>query len=236
MNDKLIEQADLVRKFLEVVSDEIINVVRAAKKDGWYLNTGLFFLLQRDYKPGEDINHVLENSILSDWDVQWERLFSELPHRKNILDEGKKCFEMGMYYSAIQIFYSQADGIFHERFNIDLYKKSGTIASNRFAGQLRKKVEFMDSNHCVSQLKNGEFLDSLVEQYLRELVDLNSASIVESTTNIEDEENLPIPSRHGVLHGVHTKYGSKRNALKVFTFLVSIFDALDSKSILSQQV
>jgi hypothetical protein len=63
------------------------------------------------------------------------------------------------------------------------------------------------------------------EAYLEGFLKM-APDLTRKTKEITDESNIFIPNRHGVLHGVHKNYGSRRNALKCFSFLLFVMFAI----------
>lgn len=231
MSDLVSQNSKTVLEVLKELTTRVLDFSKVAKAAGWYCHPSLLFIIQRDCKEDEDINDFISKAIEDEWESDWLTLFSFSEKRKSILLEGKKCFELGLYGAAIHIFLSQADGFFFDKTKENLYYERGALASKKFMAELPSSVEFDSDKQLVENLKNGKFIEDFTQNFLRELVDIRAMEIILSTRECTNENNLVIPNRHGVIHGVHFEYGSKLNALKTFTFLMSIASALGAGDI-----
>ena len=231
MSDLVSKNSKQVLEVLREITSRVLEFSKVAKNAGWYCHPSLLFLIQRDCKEDDDMNEFISKVIESEWDSNWITLLSFSEKRKLILLEGKKCFEVGLYGAAIHIFLSQADGIFFDKTGENLYDRGGVKAAKKFMSELPSSVKFESEEQLIGHLKNGKFIEEFTENFLRELVDIQSMEITLKTRNITDEKELLIPNRHGVLHGVHFEYGNKLNALKTFTFLMSIAGALGADGV-----
>ena len=214
-------------------TEDMTQVAKLAISQGWYLNEVFLFCLYRDYKQEIDFSAFMENLILSEWDNQWNAVTAISPTRKPILNEAKECIEHGYYSAAIHILFSQSDGIFHDQFSKSLFKKQGELAKDKISTYINDFIAKDSLELLAAQYKDGSILRRMSNEVYTEMFSVIAADAMRDIDPETNENLLIIPNRHGVLHGIHTDYASKTNALKCFSMLLFIAWSIHGENMLN---
>jgi hypothetical protein len=214
------------KTFPEARTDEMVQLVRLGIDKGWYLNEAFLFGINRDFQEGEDLNCFLQEQILSEWNEYWGMIFRLSPDRESLLTEAKMAFENQIYGAAIHMYFSQADGLFYDKFGKNLFTSRGQEAKAKFGGHLTDFIARDSWESLIGQFKDGSVFRRMYNEVYKEGFSVTSTDLMKKTDNIPNEQDLVIPNRHGVLHGIHKNYGTKLNALKCFSLLLFVMYAI----------
>jgi hypothetical protein len=125
------------------------------------------------------------------------------------------------------MYFSQADGIFHEKFNKSLFAERGEAAKGKFGGHYTNSLIARDSwDTLIGQFKDASVLRRMYNEVYKKGFSIVDTDLMKKTDYIPNEQELVIPNRHGVLHGIHKNYGTKQNALKCFSLLLFVVFAI----------
>jgi hypothetical protein len=119
------------------------------------------------------------------------------PQRNRILAKAFDAHDSGNYDLSIPALFSQADGIGHDIFGVSIYSKR-----RKKREQIRKRL--------------GASVSSRIVEAYREIV-TTLLPINADTTELSQFVS-PL-NRNGVMHGLHTDYGTEINALKAVSWL-----------------
>jgi hypothetical protein len=127
-----------------------------------------------------------------------QKISSEaFPHRERILDKAFDAHDSGNYDLSIPALFSQADGIGHDIFGVSIYSKRGDRRE-----QIRKRL--------------GASVSSRIIEAYREIV----TTLLPINADTDELSQFVSPlNRNGVMHGLHTDYGTEINALKAVSWL-----------------
>ncbi|GIU41386.1 hypothetical protein [Shewanella colwelliana] len=202
-----------------------------AYSQGWYLNEVFIFGLHREITEHESFDDAVIMLIEEDWDFYWKSLAEYKPLRSVLFEEIKKCHEVGFYGAAIHLSFSQADGLFYDKFGVSLYGSRFKIAKNKFSEEINDFIS-RDSLELLSQhYKDGSLFRRMFNEVYSEVLSKTDGDLVKQTGHTV-ESQLLLPNRHGVLHGIHTDYVSKLNSFKAIAFLLFILFALNGEEIM----
>jgi hypothetical protein len=119
------------------------------------------------------------------------------PHRERILTKAFAAHDAGNYELSIPALFSQADGIGHDIFGVSIYSKGKKSRS-----QIRMRL--------------GNAVSSEILEAYRKIV----TTLLPINAETDDLSQFDSPlNRHGVMHGIHTDYGTEVNALKSVSWL-----------------
>lgn len=122
-----------------------------------------------------------------------------LAKRLHILRDAYKAAAEGRYCLAVPVFYAQLEGIIAE--------------GMRHSGALRGR----DYKRLVSSLaEEDELLGPVMSTFVADV----------ALANFQHGDPLPDLSRHAILHGADTEYGTERNALRVIALFDYVQDLL----------
>ncbi|WP_422380530.1 hypothetical protein [Marinicellulosiphila megalodicopiae] len=206
-------------------TDNMVLLTKLAVEKGWYLNEVFLFSILRDGQV-DDLDCLLQECILDEWDEYWAMIIKMSPDREHILTEAKSAFDSEMYSAAIHLLFSQADGVFYDKFAKNLFTNRGDVAKLEFGGHLTDLISRDSWESLAEQYKDASIFRRMYNEVYKEGFSVKGTDLVKKTDSILNEENLMIPNRHGVLHGIHKNYGSKLNALKCFSLLLFVVYAI----------
>jgi len=194
-------------------------------ENGWYLSDELCNKMPWDFPDivrngdHEKIDGIMVELLQKRIDSIRDEIIDNYPKRSDVLSQGFHAHEQEMYCCSILVFYSQADGIFGDKFGGEFFVSN----SRRKVARNEIKI-FEDSISCVEFLiSNPEFIQS------KNLNDL-SYDIRRGCLLANDSAPLWIPqsrrpknfhgiNRHQIMHGESVDYGNKLNSLKSISFL-----------------
>jgi hypothetical protein len=215
-------------------TDEMSHIAKFAISQGWYFNEVFLFAFIRDYKEGSNLSEFMDQLISSEWEQWWESIKQVEPSRVAIFDEAKNCFESGCYSAAIHLFFSQSDGVFHDKFGKSLYKKEGERARDEMSEYITDFISRDSLDDLISQYKDASVLRRMFNEVYTRMFSEVAADPMKNIDPSDSESNLVIPNRHGVLHGMHRNYGNKTNALKCFSLFLFVLYAIHGEQMLVQ--
>lgn len=231
LNDILEKLANWMQEFPESRTDEMARLVRLGIDKGWYLNEVFIFSIVRDLQEGEDLNCFLQDQLLSEWDEYWAMILRLSPDRESLLKEAKLAFENQTYGAAIHMYFSQADGIFYDRFGQNLFARRGEKAKVKFDGHLTDLIARDSLKLLIEQFKDASVFRRMYNEVYKAGFSVTHTDLVKKTDQIENEKDLVIPNRHGVLHGIHKNYGTNLNALKCLSLLLFVMYAIHGEEV-----
>jgi len=213
-------------------TDDMSKMAKEAIHQGWYMNEALLFTMYRDLSDYDNFDAFMEDSILSSWDEFWDAIFNVEPTRSEILKEAKRCFELDCYAASIHVFFSQADGIFHDRFGKSLYKTEGKQAKTEMSSYITDFIARDSLEALIEHYKDASILRRMFNEVYTAMFSVTAADPMKNIDPSNLESELLMPNRHGVLHGLHRSYGSKTNALKVFALLLFVIYSIHGEKML----
>jgi hypothetical protein len=212
----------LCTKELQLI-DKNEKMAMLALKNGWFLNETLMIPLSNIFASAESFDGKMECILEREWDHHWEVIIKALPDRAALLMEAKKCHDTGLYGAAIHLFYSQADGVFADKFNYKLlYGSKFDVGKNELSHGLDSLLDTDSLRIMIDTMTDGTFLKRYINRIYLSIMESAKVKTDFVLKQNKSEERLNIPSRHGVLHGVHKNYSSKTNSLKCFSFFLFI--------------
>ena len=226
LKETLGKLANWAKTFQESRTNEMAQLVRLGIDKGWYINEVLLFAIYRDLQESEDLDCFLQEQILSEWDEYWAMIFRLSPDRASLLTEAKMAFENQTYGAAIHMYFSQADGIFYDKFGENLFTSRGKEAKEKFGGHLTDFIARDSWESLIEQFKDASVFRRMYNEVYKKGFAVTNTDLVKKTANIPNEQDLVIPNRHGVLHGIHRNYGTKLNALKCLSLLLFVVYAI----------
>jgi hypothetical protein len=135
------------------------------------------------------------------------RRFSE---RASLLDQAFSAHENGLYSLAIPVFIAQADGAFRERRGMPLFEKFSSKHNPGFA-------EILES------LKRKEFDSHEIawKEYLPLAFHFTTEGVIPFRETVEGGVDCSKPSfsRHAIVLGLTTAYGTRENSLRYISML-----------------
>ncbi|MGI2095318.1 hypothetical protein ACRN96_22600 [Shewanella oncorhynchi] len=210
----------------------IDSISKLAVQSGWYLCDSMIIGLPSRIKSNPDFDSVMVDMIEESWDGMWSVAFSASNHRSEILREAKTCHESGLYAASIHILLSQTDGIFYDKFKESYYKREGKLAKSSITDFLSQVIE---SKLHQAQVDDLNLLERSGLFFLRSYIASVShieGDVAKNIDKNEDGRDFVIPNRHGVLHGMHTHYPSKRNSLKCFSLMLFVATIIGSNELI----
>ncbi|MDW7549210.1 hypothetical protein [Pseudoalteromonas peptidolytica] len=136
-------------------------------------------------------------------------------------------FEKQLYGAAIHMYFSQADGIFNDKFNKSLFNNRGEKAKEEFNGYLTDFIARDSWKLLIEQFKDASLFRRMYKAVYKEGFSITQTDLTKKTDDISNEQDLVIPNRHGVLHGIHRNYGTELNALKCLSLLLFVVFAIN---------
>jgi hypothetical protein len=163
---------------------------------------------------GEDSSEELQLTLVQYFDERYQgiksnvlRCFSE---RSGLLSQAFSAHENGLYSLAIPVFIAQADGAFRERRGIPLFEKFRSKHNPDFA-------------KILESLKRNDFESHEIawREYLPLAFHFTTAGIIPFRETVEGRGNYSRPSfsRHAIMHGLTTAYGTRENSLRYISLL-----------------
>ncbi|WP_138510660.1 hypothetical protein [Pseudoalteromonas ruthenica] len=226
LRDVLKNITDWAEKWPSSKTDEMSKIAKLAISEGWYFNEVFLFAFDRDYQEGTSLSDFMDQLISSEWEQHWESIKQVEPSRIAIFDEAKNCFDSGYYSAAIHIFFSQSDGAFHDKFGKSLYKKEGERARDEMSGYITDFISRDSLQDLIAQYKDASVLRRMFNEVYTRMFSEVAADPMKNIDPSDLENDLVMPNRHGVLHGMHRNYGNKTNALKCFSLFLFVLYAI----------
>ena len=217
---------NLVEHWPKDRTDEMSLVSKIAISEGWYLNEVLLFGIYSQIEDHNNFPSMIESLLLEDWDNFWDAVLKVEPTRYALFSEAKTCFESGLYAASIHLFFSQADGVFHDHFRKSLYKKEGEKAKTEAEIHLKDVIARKSLEQLISQFKDASVFRRMFNEVYKEMFSVIGADPMKNIDPASREGDLKTPNRHGVLHGFHKEYASQTNALKVFSMFLFVLFAI----------
>jgi len=135
------------------------------------------------------------------------RCFSE---RSDLLGQAFSAHENGLYSLAIPVFIAQADGAFRERRGIPLFEKFRLKYNPGFAKILESLRRKDFDSHEIAW-----------REYLPLAFHFTAEGIIPFREAVEGggDYSKPSYSRHAIIHGLTTSYGTRENSLRYISLL-----------------
>ncbi|MEZ9266204.1 hypothetical protein AB4508_09050 [Vibrio splendidus] len=216
---------------------EIIGIVQSYPRDqveymktlsnfafnrGWYLNHIYLHVINVEDCIDSTFDAKIVGLIDDDIEGFWDLLNKASPDRTAIWQEIQCCYEHELYHSVIHLCFSQADGMFHEKFGTSLYQKSFSKAKESFGTSM---CDALDHDSLSIHFKDGSVFKRMYNEVYLEYFNKSTSDLYKNTNKIV-ERSILLPNRHGVMHGVHFEYGTKINSYKAISFLQFILLAV----------
>jgi len=212
-----VEQSQKINK----INDEL-------SKRGWFVspswNEELINNLYETLNQGKNVDELVA-TVVSYYGNNPERTrgilekayeHSVFAIRRKLLDEAFEAFLQGMYGVAIPVFLAQSEGALKEC----LLGKTNLFNKNS-ANKLRKLAkERLTVDELILDEVMYEFSNALGEQFAA-----GSIHGAQDIVKLENQYGYRPLSRHAVLHGIDTSYGTKENALKAL-FVVAVISEI----------
>ncbi|HGS4631995.1 TPA: hypothetical protein ACMDPK_003730, partial [Vibrio cholerae] len=218
--------ANWIKNWPKARTDDMSLISRSAISEGWYLNEVLLVGIYSQIEDHDDFSSMIESLLLENWDGFWEAIFKSEPSRFSLFSEAKQCFESSLYGASIHLFFSQADGVFHDHFGKSLYKKEGERAKTEADVHLKNVIARESLAQLINQFKDASLLRRMFNEVYKEMFSVIGADPMKNIDPAHPESTLKTPNRHGVLHGIHKEYASETNALKVFSMFLFVLYAI----------
>jgi len=211
---------------LRIIAEPTFRALFRASEYGWYLSPEAI----REYpisQLAELLNQndlsELEKSILNDADnlakTIIEKAITIFPDRKNVLQEILDCYKNKLYFTTINLSYSQTDGICKELWGFGFFDKT-------------EKPEYKLKTHI--EFKN--YQDGLATIISEQLSTKSNEVTMHSDTfknNFPDKIKSSF-NRHLVQHGHSVNYGNQTNAIRailLIDFLMYFKNVKDKNSL-----
>ncbi|HIF9252478.1 TPA: hypothetical protein ACX6RB_003631 [Photobacterium damselae] len=212
---------DIVKTWPSEKTDDMKFLVNNAYSQGWYLNEFYIYRLHFPEYENFDFDDAIIAVIDECWSEHWEMLSEDKPARSKLFNEIRICHESGLYGAAINLCFSQADGIFFDKFKVSLYAKGFNVAKSKFNENINEVISRDSLDTLLMHYKDGSLFKRMFNEVYLEVLSKTGGDIVKNTNH------LPyIPNRHAVIHGSCTEYATKLNSYKVISFLIFIFYSL----------
>ncbi|MGN7721775.1 hypothetical protein [Chitinophaga sp. 22620] len=179
---------------------------------GWYINLSFSMgemkkmkqLLEE--KKIQELNVFMCKVLQEDYKAFKESLVKAYPDRRQPLEAAFEAHEKGQYYLSIPVFFAQTDGICKQHTQFLFFSKEGKERGHEPKVKRWAMVEMCEGFHrtmAAGLLCNGAF------------------QLHESLPN-----NLSF-TRHSVLHGESSDYGTELNSMKAISLLHYVKDILE---------
>ena len=163
---------------------------------------------------GEDPSDEFEATLVQYFEERYQeikstvlRCFSE---RSNLLDQAFSAHENGLYSLAIPVFIAQADGAFKERRGIPLFQNFSSKHNPGFA-------------EILKSLKRKDFDSHVIawREYLPLAFHFTTEGVIPFRKSVVGGVDCSKPSfsRHAIMHGITTAYGTRENSLRYISLL-----------------
>lgn len=178
---------------------------------GWYISPEVlkkYSISKLTELLNQDNLTELENSILKNANYlakkTIDKAISNFPERENVLLEILNCFQNKLYHAAINLSYSQTDGICNELWGFGFFDKTGKPEYN-----LKTLIEF--------QNYEGGFATLISEQLS---IKSNEVTMHSETFKSNFPEKIKFSfNRHLVQHGHSINYGNQTNAIRAILLI-----------------
>lgn len=205
----------LCESLLQELSD-LPEFLRELAESGWYLSDRLHYKMPCDFpdvvknEDREKIDRIIIEHLQEQIDGIKYEIIDNYPKRSDALSQAFHAHKQGMYYCSIPVFYSQADGIFKDKFGggIFMYHKRREVAKN--------EIElFNKSISYVKSLSSNES-DLLPESSQSKNLYGHNYCIRRGFLLSNNFHGL---RRNPIMHGDSVDYGNELNSLKSISFL-----------------
>ena len=190
-------------------------------ESGWYLSDKLYNEMPWDFRDivenrdCEKIDRIIIECLQEQLNSIKSEIIDSYSKRRDALSQAFHAHKQGMYYCSIPVFYSQADGIFKDKFGggIFMYHKRREVAKN--------EIELF--NKSISYVKSllSNDADPLPESsWSKDLYDLNYRKRRDRIRRgFLLSNNFHGLERNPIMHGDSGDYGNELKSLKAISFL-----------------
>ena len=202
----IVQLGEEIQKWLSVRRSQDQKSLALLAELGWFIDPNMPFippeLLEKalsDHSGPEDVVSSLVRFFRERLNAIEQELKDAYPHRSHLFKDAFDAHRTKKYNLSIPVFLSQADGIWQERFSVNL-----------FIGRGRESV----AEKYVSDLEH------IPAVYL-----MHPFSISTSPLWIPQGKRKPSFdefNRHQVLHGASVNYGTEENSLKAISLLSNL--------------
>ncbi|NLR67302.1 hypothetical protein HGH92_23560 [Chitinophaga varians] len=203
------EMVQTIRRALDVDFSYMAPVLQELSQYGWYLNLGMNVAdvagAKRVLASGDEnqLNVYMAEVLQRELTGDVARLCHRHPNRSEAIEQAFKAHNAGFYYASMPVVFAQVDGLSCE---LTGYKFFDNDKTRNFEPQIAKWV---NAHASVSSLEVA---------YLSVLLDKGAFQKHRSNPNLISF------TRHSILHGETTDYGTEINSLKAFSLLVFVSD------------
>lgn len=179
---------------------------------GWYVNYSFDFVDIANLKEllanldEAEIDNFMSKLIETEIDSYIHSIGKEYPKRITAIEQAQKAHQAGLYFTSIPVIFAQIDGL------------SAELTGYKFFDNDRKTYEPLIAKWATNA---GTF--SIENAFLSVLLDKGAFQ------KHRNNPNLISFTRHSVLHGETTDYGSKVNSLKAFSLLMFLTDMFSKR-------
>ena len=179
---------------------------------GWYVNYSFDFINIANLKEllanchEAAMDNLMSNLIETEVDSYIHYIGKRYSKRSTAIEQAYTAHQAGLYFASIPVIFAQIDGLSQE------------LTGYKFFDNDRKTYEPLIAKWALNA---GTF--SIENAFLSVLLD--KGAFQKHRTN----PNLISFTRHSVLHGETTDYGSKVNSLKAFSLLMFLCDMLSER-------
>lgn len=213
------ESVQLKKQWLKRLNINAEKLARKCKESGWisnkHMNIKQMGVIARlsDEDPEFLETHIdeifltiFDEAVLHDLLKEWSEkkwLNSRLPILKEAVDSHLQC----MFFTSVPAMLAQIEGVIYKGFGFD------------------KKTNFEDYKEKYVKIllqKTDDYMESVLNSCVDDII---SEMLLARFDYFEQPLKFPFISRHAVLHGSYTEYGTAANSLKC----ILLFDYLQAQ-------
>lgn len=173
-------------------------------QNGWFIDDGMSYSdmieIAQLFEDGAAVE--AESRLIAHFSERAPEICKELielfPERTQALEQGFSAHSKEMYFASVLVMLVQADGICKSICNFGIYKKGR---------DQRPKI----TSYAQDQVERNVAAKTFLGQF-----DASAKIFSDFTPGQKQYDHL---SRHAVIHGVDTEYGTKVNSLKAISWL-----------------
>ena len=190
-----------IYRLSDLIGNQRIELGRAAQdlaEYGWYIDDEMAIgepqaLARRLNEEGGDTS--IAEYYRKRVDGIENELVNQYPHRRDILSDAFEAHREGKYNLSIPTFLSQADGIWWDKFSVDLFR-----------GEQRRQA-------------GREYVAHLQNTLMEEIFNVFNETLPLWQNRIERGPSFSGLNRHQILHGDVVDYGNEKNSLMCISFI-----------------
>ncbi|WP_438940044.1 hypothetical protein [Chitinophaga hostae] len=202
------EMEQKLRRALDVDFSFMAPVLQDLSQYGWYLNLGMTITdvaaVKRVLASGDEnqLNQCMVLLLKEELAGDVGRLCGKHSNRSDAIEQAFKAHEAGLYYASMPVIFAQIDGLSYE------------LTGYKFFDNDRRTYE----PEIAKWVAENASTSSLESAYLSVLLDKGAFQ------KHRNNPNRISFTRHSILHGETTDYGTEINSLKAFSLLLFLSD------------